>query len=53
MKEERNLIRNLASLIEGYLNGVKGKEGRYVTRDLNPSAYVGTIEMADTIIERL
>jgi isocitrate dehydrogenase (NAD+) len=29
------------------------KEGRYVTRDLNPSAYVGTIEMADTIIARL
>lgn len=33
MKEERNLIENLASLIEGYLNGVKGREGRYVTRE--------------------
>ena len=33
MKEERNLILNLASLIEGYLNGVKGKEGRFVTRE--------------------
>jgi hypothetical protein len=33
MKEERNLITNLASLIEGFLNGVKGKEGRYVTRE--------------------
>jgi hypothetical protein len=33
MKEERNLIQNLASLIEGYLNGVKGREGRYVTRE--------------------
>ncbi|MCX5899059.1 MAG: isocitrate/isopropylmalate dehydrogenase family protein [Proteobacteria bacterium] len=29
------------------------KEGRYVTRDLNPAAYVGTMEMADTIIKRL
>ncbi|MCX6243660.1 MAG: pyruvate, phosphate dikinase [Bacteroidetes bacterium] len=33
MKEERSLINNLGSLIEGYLNGVKGKEGRYVTRE--------------------
>ncbi|MCX6248573.1 MAG: pyruvate, phosphate dikinase [Bacteroidetes bacterium] len=33
LKEERNLIVNLCSLIEGYLNGVKGKEGRYVTRE--------------------
>jgi hypothetical protein len=33
MKEERSLIMNLASLIEGYLNGVKGREGRYVTRE--------------------
>ena len=33
LKEERSLIMNLASLIEGYLNGVKGKEGRYVTRE--------------------
>jgi len=33
MKEERNLITNLASLVEGYLNGVKGKEGRYLTRE--------------------
>ncbi len=31
LKEERNLIINLASLIEGFLNGVKGKEGRYIT----------------------
>lgn len=29
------------------------KEGRYVTRDLNPSSYVGTMEMADRIIERM
>jgi hypothetical protein len=33
MREERNLIQNIASLIEGFLNGVKGKEGRYVTRE--------------------
>jgi CheY-like chemotaxis protein len=33
MKEERNLIVNLSSLIEGFLNSVKGKEGRYVTRE--------------------
>jgi hypothetical protein len=33
LKEERSLIMNLSSLIEGYLNGVKGKEGRYVTRE--------------------
>ncbi len=33
LKEERDLIMNLSSLIEGYLNGVKGKEGRYVTRE--------------------
>ena len=33
LKEERDLILNLASLIEGYLNGIKGKEGRYVTRE--------------------
>ena len=33
LKEERNLIRNMASLIEGYLNGVKGREGRYITRE--------------------
>jgi hypothetical protein len=33
LKEERSLIVNLSSLIEGYLNGVKGKEGRYVTRE--------------------
>ena len=33
MKEERNLIQNLASLVEGFLNGVKGREGRYVTRE--------------------
>ncbi|MCX6250034.1 MAG: pyruvate, phosphate dikinase [Bacteroidetes bacterium] len=31
LDEERNLINNLASLIEGFLNGVKGKEGRYIT----------------------
>jgi isocitrate dehydrogenase (NAD+) len=29
------------------------KEGRYVTRDLNPSSYVGTMEMADRIAERM
>ncbi len=33
LKEERSLIMILSSLIEGYLNGVKGKEGRYVTRE--------------------
>lgn len=33
LKEERNLVLNLANLIEGYLNGIKGKEGRYVTRE--------------------
>jgi len=33
LKEERNLVINLASLIEGYLNGVKGREGRYITRE--------------------
>ncbi|MDP1621965.1 MAG: PEP/pyruvate-binding domain-containing protein [Bacteroidales bacterium] len=33
LKEERNLIRNLASLIEGYINGVKGREGRYITHE--------------------
>ena len=33
LKEERDLITNLASLIEGYLNRVKGKEGRYVTTE--------------------
>lgn len=33
MKEERDLITNLGSLIEGYLNSVKGREGRYVTTE--------------------
>jgi len=33
LKEERTLLFNLASLIEGYLNGVKGREGHYVTRE--------------------
>ena len=33
LKEERNLLVNLTSLIEGYLNGVKGREGRYITRE--------------------
>ena len=33
LKEERNLVINLASLIEGYINGVKGREGRYITRE--------------------
>ena len=33
LKEERNLVMNLATLIEGYLNGVKGREGRYITRE--------------------
>jgi hypothetical protein len=31
--EERNLLLNLANLIEGYLNGVKGREGHYITRE--------------------
>ena len=31
--EERNLLLNLCGLIEGYLNGVKGREGRYITRE--------------------
>jgi hypothetical protein len=31
LAEERNLVVSLASLIEGYLNGVKGREGRYIT----------------------
>jgi isocitrate dehydrogenase (NAD+) len=29
------------------------KDGRYVTRDLNASSYVGTMEMADRIIEHM
>ncbi len=33
LKEERNLIISLASLIEGFLNGVKGREGHYITRE--------------------
>ncbi len=33
LKEEKDLIMNLASLIEGFLNGVKGREGRYITRE--------------------
>ncbi len=33
LKEERDLIGNLASLIEGYLNAVKGREGNYITRE--------------------
>jgi len=33
LKEERNLVMNLGILIEGYLNGVKGREGRYITRE--------------------
>jgi len=33
LKEERNLIINLASLIEGYINGIKGREGHYITRE--------------------
>ncbi|MCX6305126.1 MAG: pyruvate, phosphate dikinase [Bacteroidetes bacterium] len=33
LKEERNLVINVASLIEGYINGVKGREGRYITRE--------------------
>jgi len=31
--EERNLIFNIASLIEGYLNGIKGKEGSFVNKE--------------------
>lgn len=33
LAEERNLIINLATLIEGYLNGIKGKEGRFITHE--------------------
>lgn len=33
LKEERSLVITLASLIEGYLNGIKGREGRYITRE--------------------
>ncbi len=33
LKEERNLVMNLATLIEGFLNGIKGREGRYITRE--------------------
>lgn len=33
LKEERNLINILTSLIEGYLNAIKGREGRYVTHE--------------------
>ena len=33
LKEERDLLLNLTSLIEGYLNGIKGKEGHYITRE--------------------
>ncbi|MEI6435158.1 MAG: PEP/pyruvate-binding domain-containing protein [Bacteroidota bacterium] len=33
LKEERNLLLNVSGLIEGYLNGVKGREGRYITRE--------------------
>jgi hypothetical protein len=33
LKEERDLINNIGSLIEGYLNSVKGREGRYVTKE--------------------
>jgi len=33
LKEERNLINTLSSLIEGFLNAIKGREGRYVTRE--------------------
>lgn len=33
LAEERNLLMSLASLVEGYLNGVKGREGRYITSE--------------------
>ena len=33
LKEEINLMNTLTSLIEGYLNGVKGREGRYVSTE--------------------
>ncbi len=33
MFEERNLIFNIASLIEGYLNGIKGREGSFVNKE--------------------
>jgi isocitrate dehydrogenase (NAD+) len=29
------------------------QEGKYVTRDLNPNKYVGTIEMTDAIIQKM
>ncbi len=33
LKEEKDLIINIVILIEGYLNGIKGKEGKYITRE--------------------
>ncbi len=33
LKEEQSLLNTLSSLIEGYLNAMKGREGRYVTRE--------------------
>ena len=33
LSEERSLILNISSLIEGWLNSIKGKEGRYITRE--------------------
>lgn len=33
LHEERTLIVTLANLIEGFLNGVKGREGHYITRE--------------------
>ena len=33
LKEEKDLIINIVILIEGYLNGIKGREGKYITRE--------------------
>ncbi|HPE35259.1 MAG TPA: PEP/pyruvate-binding domain-containing protein [Bacteroidales bacterium] len=33
LKEERNLINNIATLIQGYLNGIKGRESSWQTRE--------------------
>ncbi len=41
-----------ADRIERALCAVLG-EGKYVTRDLNPDHYVGTIEMGEAIIDRM
>ncbi len=33
LMEESNLLLNIAGLIEGYLNGIIGKEGHFITRE--------------------